>query len=278
MDTFRQMHLETSGPEASFQQDNLTPDMLDAQLTASIPSFDLASCDQPLDFLKANVDSSSRSHSKEAPIKLRHGTTTLAFRYKGGVIVAVDSRATAGSFIASQTVKKVIEINPYLLGTLAGGAADCQFWERKLGQHCRMYELRNKERISVAAASKVLSNTVYGYKGMGLSMGVMITGWDKTGPALYYVDSEGTRTKGNLFCVGSGATFAYGVLDSGYSWDLEDAEAAELGKRAIFHATHRDAMSGGSINVYHVQEDGWHFLGNSDVGPLYYDYEATRSN
>lgn len=36
-------------------------------------------------------------------------------------------------FAASGTVKKVIEINPYLLGTMAGGAADCSFWERNLG-------------------------------------------------------------------------------------------------------------------------------------------------
>ena len=39
--------------------------------------------------------------------------------------------------------------------------------------------MRNKERISVAAASKLLANMVYGYKGMGLSMGTMVTGWDK---------------------------------------------------------------------------------------------------
>lgn len=57
------------------------------------------------------------------PIKLAHGTTTLAFRFKGGIIVATDSRATAGNWIASQTVKKVIEINNCLLGTMAGGAA-----------------------------------------------------------------------------------------------------------------------------------------------------------
>ena len=31
-----------------------------------------------------------------------------------------------------------------------------------------MYELRNGERISVAAASKLLHNTLYGYKGYGL--------------------------------------------------------------------------------------------------------------
>ena len=34
----------------------------------------------------------------------------------------------------------------------------------------RIYELRNKERISVAAASKLLANTLYYYKGMGLSV------------------------------------------------------------------------------------------------------------
>lgn len=36
--------------------------------------------------------------------------------------------------------------------------------------HCRLHELRNRERISVSAASKYLSNLVYSYKGMGLSM------------------------------------------------------------------------------------------------------------
>lgn len=65
--------------------------------------------------------------------------------------------------LASQSVKKVIEINPFLLGTMAGGAADCQFWERDLGRQCRLYELRNKERISVAAASKLLANTMLVY-------------------------------------------------------------------------------------------------------------------
>jgi 20S proteasome alpha/beta subunit len=30
---------------------------------------------------------------------MHHGTTTLAFRFNDGVIVAVDSRATAGSYI-----------------------------------------------------------------------------------------------------------------------------------------------------------------------------------
>jgi 20S proteasome subunit beta 5 len=197
-----------------------------------------------------------------------HGTTTLAFKYQGGVIVSVDSRATQGPFISSQSVKKVIEINPYLLGTMAGGAADCSYWERVLGWECRLYELRNKERISVAAASKILGNIVYYRRNMGLSMGTMVAGWDKTGPQLYYVDNDGTRLKGDRFSVGSGSTFAYGVLDSGYRYDLTDEEAIALGRRSIWHATHRDGYSGGIIQVYHIQEDGWVRISGDDSAAL----------
>ena len=59
-----------------------------------------------------------------------HGTTTLGFKYQGGVVLAVDSRATGGMYIGSGSVKKIIEINKFLLGTMAGGAADCTYWER----------------------------------------------------------------------------------------------------------------------------------------------------
>ena len=72
-------------------------------------------------------------------------------------------------------MKKIVEINDYLLGTLAGGAADCVYWDRVLAKQCRTYELRNRERISIAAASKLLSNMIYNYKGMGLSIGVFLS-------------------------------------------------------------------------------------------------------
>ncbi|KAL7411770.1 putative PRE2-20S core proteasome subunit [Mrakia frigida] len=235
--------------------------------------FGVPAVPDPTSFLRLHTDDHSDPNCK---IKINHGTTTLAFRFKGGIIVAVDSRATAGSYIASGTVKKVIEINKFLLGTMAGGAADCQYWETYLGMQCRLHELREKERISVAAASKYLSNLVYSYKGMGLSMGTMICGWDKTGPALYYVDSDGTRLKGDVFSVGSGSTFAYGVLDQGYKWDLSDEEAQELGRKSIVAAGHRDAYSGNTVNLYHVREAGWEFIDNYDLSGLWYKYQEEK--
>ena len=68
------------------------------------------------------------------------------------------------------------------------------------------------------------------------------------GPGLYYVDSDGTRMTNPIFSVGSGSTYAYGVMDSGYRWDLSVEEAYALGQRSIYHATHRDASSGGVVN------------------------------
>ncbi|KAF7504972.1 Proteasome subunit beta type-5 [Endocarpon pusillum] len=260
--TYTRSPFENEGFSSDEQQD----------YTNSLPplslKFALPPVARPSAFLRATTDDYANPN---CPIKLAHGTTTLAFRFKGGIIVATDSRATAGNWIASQTVKKVIEINSCLLGTMAGGAADCQYWLAYLGMQCRLHELRHKRRISVAAASKILSNLVYSYKGMGLSMGTMITGvTPQEGPALYYIDSDGTRLAGNLFCVGSGQTFAYGVLDAEYKYDLEEEEALELGRRSILAATHRDAYSGGSINLYHVKEDGWVKHGFSDTNPIFW--------
>lgn len=131
---------------------------------------------QPALYCRSNFASTCGNGDSHQEVKFDKGTTTLAFKFNGGIIVSVDSRATQGAYIASQTVKKVIEINPFLLGTMAGGAADCMFWERHLGMECRLYELRNGRRITVAAASKLLANTMTSYRGYGLSMGTMIAG------------------------------------------------------------------------------------------------------
>ncbi|XP_043939246.1 proteasome subunit beta type-8-like [Protopterus annectens] len=209
-------------------------------------------------------------------LEFNHGTTTLAFKFQHGVIVAVDSRCTAGKYIDTQYFKKVIEINPYLLGTMSGSAADCVYWERLLAQQCRIYRLRNKEEISVSAASKLLSNMLSGYRGMGLSVGSMICGWDKKGPGLYYIDDNGTRLSGHMFSTGSGHAYAYGVMDSGWRQDLSVPEAYDLAQRAIYHATHRDAYSGGTVNMYHMKKDGWIKVSQEDVGKLHDRYAKEK--
>lgn len=236
----------------------VTADPLDSSLRPTSSSWQLAKgCPVPRCIPKLN---------------LKKGTTTLGFRFQGGVILAVDSRASSGQYVASQTVQKVLEINDFLLGTMAGGAADCQYWERVLGMECRLWELRNNSRITVAAASKILANITYSYRNYDLSMGTMIAGWDKFGPSLYYVDDQGTRIKHELFSVGSGSIYAYGVLDEGYRFDLSPEEACDLARKSIFHATYRDGGSGGYVSVYHIHANGWTKISRDDQTLLYDRY------
>lgn len=104
--------------QEEFPEDN---EQLTNDLVSPIDlKFALPPTASPAQWLRAMTDDRS---NPQCPIKIAHGTTTLAFRFQGGIIVATDSRASAGDWIASQTVKKVIEINSCLLGTMAGGAA-----------------------------------------------------------------------------------------------------------------------------------------------------------
>jgi 20S proteasome subunit beta 5 len=156
--------------------------------------------------------------------------------------MAVDSRATMGNFISSETVRKVIEISPRKLATIAGGAADCQYWEAWLSQEVRMFELRHGKEPSVAATSRMMVNLINYYKRYGLSMGLMLSGVDENGPNLYYINTEGSRIKGDLFSVGSGMTYAYGVLDTFYRYDMSLDEAVELGTTFFIQAAKPSTM------------------------------------
>ncbi|XP_057244266.1 proteasome subunit beta type-5-like, partial [Malurus melanocephalus] len=91
-------------------------------------------------------------------LAMLHGTTTLAFKKWIGNGLGMDWEWTGSD-------RNWIRLH----------------WTG-LCRQCRVQELRNKEPVSVAAASKLLANLVYQYKGAGLSLGTMVCGWDKRGP------------------------------------------------------------------------------------------------
>ncbi|OZC09824.1 peptidase, T1 family [Onchocerca flexuosa] len=227
------------------------------------------------------VESHFGKHSGAKNLQFLKGTTTLAFIYepktpadKGGIIIAVDSRASAGEYISSKSVMKILDIGDRMVATMAGGAADCQFWTRIVAKYCTLYELREKTEITVAAASKYFQNVLYSYRNHGLSVGSMIAGFDKRGPAIFKVDSEGQRVQLKLCSIGSGSLSAYGVLDNFYQLKMTDDEAYKLARRAIMHATYRDIASGGVCNMAHITPTEKIRFPPLDVSQLYYEFAA----
>lgn len=224
-----------------------------------------------------NTHFGKNSHSKN--MQFLKGTTTLAFIYepktandKGGIIVAVDSRASSGEYISSKDVMKILDIGDRMVATMAGGAADCQFWTRVVAKYCALFELREKSEITVAAASKYFSNVLYSYRNRGLSVGSMVAGYDKRGPAIFKVDSDGQRIQLRLCSIGSGSLSAYGVLDTFYEPKMTDEEAYKFARRAIMHATFRDTGSGGVCNLVHISPTEKIRFPPIDVNKLYYEF------
>jgi 20S proteasome subunit beta 5 len=230
-----------------------------------------------------------------------HGTTTLAFKYGDGVVVAVDSRASVGSYVGSRTVKKAFPVGDHMVATMAGGAADCTHWIRRVARRTKMLEEDLGSTLPVMAVARLFARSLREFKGSDLSIGTMVAGVDVRGvggigsgsdsgsdcesdcgngsggmgvccPALFYVDNSCNCVPGDLFCVGSGAPLAYGILDTAAPDGLHAlptlAAAVDVAVRAIRQATYRDAFSGGYINVLHINATGIHQLLRTDSRTL----------
>ena len=104
-------------------------------------------------------------------LDMAHGTTTLSFVFDGGIIAAVDSRASLGKLVGSRTTDKVLPVTGHILGTMAGGAADCQYWIRALSAQVRLWELTEGSRATASAAANMLTSMLRQNRGAGLSVG-----------------------------------------------------------------------------------------------------------
>lgn len=239
------------------------------------------------------------------PFPLSHGTTTLGFIFQGGVIAAADTRASAGGLVACPAVHKITPIHSHLVVTSSGSGADCMLWERILAREIRLYQLRHKRRLSIRGTAKLLSFMLHPFKGTEVCVALTLCGWDKeagdtdcakrsedssfitddnssavtalaqsaapsSGPKLIYVCSDGARLQGDVFSVGSGSPYAYGVLDGGLRWSLSKDEAVSLAREAVFRATHRDAYSGNNVDLFHITAEGWSQRERENLKEEYY--------
>ncbi|XP_007882788.2 proteasome subunit beta type-11-like [Callorhinchus milii] len=196
-----------------------------------------------------------------------HGTTTLALTASECAVLAADTRSSCDSLIASPDSCKVVPVHTHLLATTSGTAADCASWLRWLAGECRLRQLRDGRLPGARAASGLLSAALSRHyrAHADLCLASLLCGWDRGRAEVWYVCHDGTRLNGEVLSVGSGSPYAYGVLDSGYRQGMPTSEALALARTAVSHAAHRDAYSGGCVDVYTVGQRGWEREGRRDV-------------
>lgn len=96
-----------------------------------------------------------------------HGTTTLAFVRDDCVVLCVDSKASVGNYVGSRSVKKIFPVSKSIVATMAGGAADCAYWIRRVATAMRGLEYKYAATLNAEAIARTLASTLRQYKGMG---------------------------------------------------------------------------------------------------------------
>ncbi len=166
--------------------------------------------------------------------QIKKGTTTCALTCNDGVVLAADTRASAGYFIADRHVMKIQKIDRHLGMTMAGGVADAQNLVDIMRYNSNIYRISNKELIPVRSASRLCANVLFNQRYFPYYVQVILAGFVKDG--------------------------------------LSVNEAYKTAIQAIAAAIRRNSGTGDSINVVIIDKDGYRELSKEvkeAVGAVY---------
>lgn len=181
------------------------------------------------------------------------GTTTVGVLCDGGVVLASESRATMGNFIASSTAKKIYQVDQLVGLTTAGVVGDAQSLVRMIQVEARLYKMQRGEPMTVKAITSLLSNVLTSRRYFPFMVQLVLGGLDRYGPRIYSLDALGGQIEERrIVSTGSGSPIAYGVLEAMYRPGLSVQEGQVLAARAIHNAMKRDSGSGDKIELVRI--------------------------
>lgn len=186
------------------------------------------------------------------------GATALGIKIEQGVVLAADKRMSYGGFILSRNAKKVHPITSRVGIAIAGFYADMHGLVKMLEAEIRYYEMSNGVVMPLRSVAKLLSAILYSSKFFPYYIEAIVGGIDGDGkPRIYVLDPVGAITEEDYIAVGTGATTALGVLESGYREDLSLNQARDLAITAMRAAISRDPGSGDGIDLLTITPDGY---------------------
>ena len=188
--------------------------------------------------------------------QLPHGTTIVALKYPGGVLIAGDRRSTQGNMIAGRDVRKVYITDDYTATGIAGTAAIAVEFARLYAVELEHYE--KLEGVPLTFAGKVnrlaimvrgnLAAAMQGLVALPLLAGYdihaadlesagRIVSFDAAGG--WNIEEEGYQS------VGSGSIFAKSSIKKLYSQVTDADTALRVAVEALYDAADDDSATGG---------------------------------
>lgn len=187
---------------------------------------------------------------------LPHGTTIVALKFPGGVLIAGDRRSTQGNMIAGRDVQKVYITDDYTATGIAGTAAIAVEFARLYAVELEHYE--KLEGVALTFAGKVnrlaimvrgnLGAAMQGFVALPLLVGYDLDDADRDGAGRivsfdaaggWNVEEEGYQS------VGSGSIFAKSSMKKLYSRVTDAESALRVAVEALYDAADDDSATGG---------------------------------
>jgi proteasome beta subunit len=250
-----------------------------AFMAARIPSFThFLSLYDPSMLPLANLGSLAGSDAAAELIKnLPQATTIVAVACEGGVVMAGDRRATAGSMISKRDVDKVFRADEYSAIAIAGTLALALELIRLFGVELEHYEKMEGRALSLEGKANRLAKMIRDNlmaAMQGLAVIPLFVGYDEetgTGRIFSYDVVGGPYEEHRFHSIGSGSVFAKSALKKYYSDDMPVTDAVLACVQALYDAADDDSATGGPDLtrqifpvVVTVTEDGFNALSESE--------------
>jgi proteasome beta subunit len=187
---------------------------------------------------------------------LPHGTTIVALKFPGGVVMAGDRRSTQGNMIAGRDVQKVYITDDYTATGIAGTAAIAVEFARLYAVELEHYE--KVEGVPLTFRGKVnrLATMVRGNLGAALQGFValpLLAGYDLDDPnpqgagRIVSFDAAGgwNLEEEGYQAVGSGSIFAKSAIKKLYSQVVDGDSALRVAIESLYDAADDDSATGG---------------------------------
>lgn len=184
--------------------------------------------------------------------EITHGTTCVAVRYSGGVVMAGDRRATAGNLISHRSIEKVFAADRHSAVAIAGAAGPAVEMVRLFQLQLEHYEKVEGSPLSLEGKANQLGQMLRSNLPAamsGLAVVPIFAGYDlarDTGRLFEYDITGGRYEESDYAATGSGSLHAETVIKVGYRRDMSADEAIALLAESLFQAADADSATGGA--------------------------------
>jgi proteasome beta subunit len=192
-----------------------------------------------------------RELSADAAAAVPHGTTVLAMRYDGGVLVAGDRLASSGHMVAARGVQKVYLADSHSLIAIAGAAGPAVELARLLRVELEHYEKIEGEPLELEGKANKLSQMVRANLPaamQGLVVVPLFAGYDRRrnqGRLWHYDVTGGRYEEAEFDTSGSGGIFAKESLKKSWRPGISKDDAIQISLQALTDAADEDRATGG---------------------------------